>query len=120
MEAEGHSDDQKIKLALERIENQIIQEPGAIRILGSFPRVDMRTKLIASVGFIGTGDMSDWFAKRLENEGYRVLLSGRTTELTPEEMLNRGAGGDGLRADQRHLGHHRKVRAAARRTARPW
>lgn len=87
MEAEGHISDRRIKLALERIENQIIQEPGAIRILGSFPRVDMRTKLIASAGFIGTGDMSAWFAKRLENEGYRVLLSGRSTELTPEAML---------------------------------
>ena len=89
VEAEGHRDDQKIKLALERIENHIIQEPGAIRILGSFPRVDMRTKLITDVGFIGTGEMSKWFAKRLENEGYRVLLTGRSTELTPEAMLAR-------------------------------
>lgn len=87
VEAEGHRDDQKIRLALERIENHIIQEPGAIRILGSFPRVDMRTKLITDVGFIGTGEMSKWFAKRLENEGYRVLLSGRATELTPEAMV---------------------------------
>ncbi len=87
MEAEGHINDQKVKLALERIENHIIQVPGAIRVLGSFPRVDMRTKLIGSAGFIGTGDMSAWFAKRLENEGYRVLLSGRSTELTPEAML---------------------------------
>jgi len=87
VEAEGHIEDRKVKLALERIENHIIQEPGAIRILGSFPRVDMRTKLIGSAGFIGTGDMSTWFAKRLENEGYKVLLSGRSTELTPEAML---------------------------------
>ncbi len=87
VEAEGHIDDQKIRLALERIENHIIQEPGAIRILGSFPRVDMRTKLITDVGFIGTGEMSKWFAKRLENEGYRVLLTGRNTELSPEAML---------------------------------
>ncbi|HSH12105.1 MAG TPA: prephenate dehydratase domain-containing protein [Desulfurivibrionaceae bacterium] len=87
VEAEGHVDDQKIRLALERIENHIIQEPGAIRILGSFPRVDMRTKLITDVGFIGTGEMSKWFAKRLENEGYRVLLTGRSTDVTPEAML---------------------------------
>ncbi len=88
MEAEGHIEDEKIKLALERIENNIIQEPGAIRILGSFPRVDMRTKLISSAGFIGTGDMSRWFADRLENEGYQVLLTGRSTELTPDEMID--------------------------------
>jgi prephenate dehydratase/prephenate dehydrogenase len=87
VEVEGHIDDQKVRLALERIENHIIQEPGAIRILGSFPRVDMRTKLITDVGFIGTGEMSKWFAKRLENEGYLVLLTGRASELTPEAML---------------------------------
>ncbi|MEN8141994.1 MAG: prephenate dehydratase domain-containing protein [Thermodesulfobacteriota bacterium] len=87
IEAEGHIDDEQMKLALKRIENNIIQEPGAIRILGSFPRVDMRTKLISNAGFIGTGDMSLWFAERLENEGYKVMLSGRSTELTPEEMV---------------------------------
>lgn len=88
METEGHIEDEKIKLALERIENHIIQEPGAIRILGSFPRVDMRTKLISSAGFIGTGDMSRWFAERLENEGYRVILTGRSSEITPNEMID--------------------------------
>lgn len=87
VEAEGHIDDENIKNALERIESTIIQEPGAIKVLGSFPRVDMRTKLISSAGFIGTGDMSLWFADRLENEGYRVIMTGRTTELKPEEMI---------------------------------
>lgn len=87
IEAEGHIDDEQMTLALERIENTIIQEPGAIKILGSFPRVDMRTKLISQAGFIGTGDMSLWFADRLENEGYQVLLTGRSTELKPEEMI---------------------------------
>jgi len=87
MEAEGHIEDEKIRLALERIENSIIQEPGSIRILGSFPRVDMRTKLISATGFIGTGDMSAWFAQRLENEGYHVTMTGRSTEITPEAMI---------------------------------
>jgi len=31
--------------------------------------------------------MSKWFADRLENEGYRILMTGRTTELRPEEMI---------------------------------
>jgi chorismate mutase/prephenate dehydratase len=88
MEAEGHIEDENIKLALERIENHIIQEPGAIRILGSFPRVDMRTKLISRAGFIGTGDMSRWFAERLENEGYEITLTGRSSPVTPEEMIS--------------------------------
>lgn len=88
VEAEGHIDDPQMKMALEKIENNIIQEPGAIKVLGSFPRVDMRTKLISNIGFIGTGDMSIWFAHRLENEGYKVTLSGRSTELKPEEMLS--------------------------------
>ncbi|MCK4837238.1 MAG: prephenate dehydrogenase/arogenate dehydrogenase family protein [Desulfobulbaceae bacterium] len=88
VEAEGHIDDENIKKALERIESTIIQEPGAIKVLGSFPRVDMRTKLISSAGFIGTGDMSLWFADRLENEGYRIIMTGRSTELKPEAMIN--------------------------------
>jgi prephenate dehydratase/prephenate dehydrogenase len=87
IEAEGHIDDENVKKALERIENHIIQEPGAIKVLGSFPRVDMRTKLIGRIGFIGTGDMSLWFAERLENEGYRIIMTGRSTEVTPEEMI---------------------------------
>ncbi|MCA1766199.1 MAG: prephenate dehydrogenase/arogenate dehydrogenase family protein [Desulfobulbaceae bacterium] len=88
IEAEGHIDDQNVRQALERIENHIIQEPGAIKVLGSFPRVDMRTKLIGRIGFIGTGDMSLWFADRLENEGYRIIMTGRSTEVTPEQMID--------------------------------
>lgn len=88
IEAEGHIDDEHIKKALARIESTIIQEPGAIKVLGSFPRVDMRTKLISNAGFIGTGDMSLWFADRLENEGYKVIMTGRSTEITPEEMID--------------------------------
>ncbi|MDH3392726.1 MAG: prephenate dehydrogenase/arogenate dehydrogenase family protein, partial [Desulfobulbaceae bacterium] len=66
----------------------IIQEPGAIKVLGSYPRLDMRAKRINTIGFIGTGEMSQWFAKRLESEGYKCLLTGRSTDLTPEEMIN--------------------------------
>ena len=87
IEAEGHINDAQMKQALDRIERQIIQEPGAIKILGSFPRVDMRTKLIRNVGFIGTGDMSGWFAEKLENEGYNTLLTGRNSEVTTEDMI---------------------------------
>ncbi|MFC1512996.1 prephenate dehydratase domain-containing protein [Thermodesulfobacteriota bacterium] len=89
VEAEGHINDPALKDALARIESHIIQEPGAIRVLGSFPRLDMRAKRINTVGFIGTGEMSIWFAKRLESEGYKCLLSGRSTELTPEEMITK-------------------------------
>ena len=49
----------------------------------------MRTKHISSFGFIGTGDMSKWFAARLESEGYKSLFAGRTTDLRPEEMIPR-------------------------------
>jgi chorismate mutase/prephenate dehydratase len=72
---------------LQHIETQVIQEPGSIRLLGSFPRVDMRTKHIRTFGFIGSGDMSKWFAQRLNNEGYSTLLTGRSSELTPEAMI---------------------------------
>jgi len=87
LEVEGHSEDQEVKAALERIERHIIGEPGTIKVLGSYPRVDIRTKLIGHCGFIGTGEMSQWFARRLENEGYRTMLTGRGTETRPEEMI---------------------------------
>ncbi|MFH1887945.1 MAG: prephenate dehydrogenase/arogenate dehydrogenase family protein [Pseudomonadota bacterium] len=34
----------------------------------------------------GTGQMGRWFEKLLQDQGHRVLVSGRRTELTPEEM----------------------------------
>jgi len=89
IEAEGHIKDKTLAEAVKSISEQIIQEPGAFQVLGSFPRVDMRTKHISSFGFIGTGDMSKWFAKRLESEGYKSLLTGRTTDLKPEDMIPR-------------------------------
>jgi chorismate mutase/prephenate dehydratase len=87
IEAEGHIKDASLADAVKSISEQIIQEPGSFQVLGSFPRVDMRTKHISTFGFIGTGDMSKWFAKRLESEGYRTLLTGRTSDLKPEEMI---------------------------------
>lgn len=87
IEAEGHIEDNLLRAALARIEKSVIQEEGAIKFLGSFPRVDMRIKQIKSFGFIGSGAMSRWFASRLENEGYKTFLSGRSTPLKPEEMI---------------------------------
>jgi prephenate dehydratase/prephenate dehydrogenase len=87
LEAEGHIDDQEIKDTLRSLERKIIQEPKSIKILGSYPRVDMRVKRIQTFGFIGTGDMSKWFAGKLEHEGYATLLTGRNTSLRPEQMI---------------------------------
>ncbi len=87
LEVEGHVGDERLSITLQRIEEHIIQEEGALKLLGSFPRVDMRVKKIKTFGFIGTGDMSGWFAERLENEGYRTLMTGRSTTLRPEEMI---------------------------------
>ena len=87
LEVEGHIHDDVIAAAVTHIQNSVIQQPGSLRLLGSFPRVDMRTKYIKSFGFIGTGAMSQWFVDLLENEGYRVMLSGRSTSLRPEEMI---------------------------------
>jgi len=89
LEVEGHIQDETVTGAVQDLEERIIQQPESIRLLGSFPRVDMRTKFIGSFGFIGTGAMSQWFAERLENEGYRVLLTGRSSSLRPEEMAPR-------------------------------
>lgn len=89
LEAEGHIRNPVLAKAIEQIESRVIQQKGVIRVLGSFPRVDMRTKHIRSFGFIGTGDMSRWFSRRLESEGYEVQLTGRTTALRPEEMIPR-------------------------------
>ncbi len=87
IEAEGHVGDEQLSRALKSIEKNIIQEEGSLKLLGSFPRVDMRVKKIKTFGFIGTGEMSSWFADRLENEGYRTLITGRSTILRPEEMI---------------------------------
>jgi prephenate dehydratase/prephenate dehydrogenase len=87
IEFEGHLSDERVRIAIERIEHQIIQEPGSVRVLGSFPRVDMRVKRIKTFGFIGSGDMSLWFAERLKSEGYETMITGRSSVLRPEEMI---------------------------------
>ena len=87
IEIEGHIKNANLNEALSTIESRIIQEDGALKVLGSFPRVDMRVKKISSFGFVGSGDMSLWFADRLRNEGYKTIVTGRTTETTPVEMI---------------------------------
>ncbi len=87
LEIEGHIGSDLLQEALKHIETDIIQEDECLRLLGSFPRVDMRVKKISSFGFIGTGNMSDWFAERLENEGYTTIMTGRSSVLRPEEMI---------------------------------
>jgi chorismate mutase/prephenate dehydratase len=87
LEVEGHVKNPLLRAALDTIESTVIQEEGSLKTLGSFPRVDMRVKKIKSFGFIGSGDMSQWFADRLENEGYTTFLTGRTTPLSPESMI---------------------------------
>lgn len=87
LEVEGHQEKEILKDALSTIESQVIQEDGAIKNLGSFPRIDMRVKHIKSLGFIGSGDMSTWFADRLNNEGYHTIVTGRSTPLTPSMMI---------------------------------
>jgi prephenate dehydratase/prephenate dehydrogenase len=89
LEAEGHIQSEIMANAIAHLESRVIQQRGAIRLLGSFPRVDMRTKYIKSFGFIGTGAMSKWFARRLESEGYEVLMTGRKTTMRPEQMIER-------------------------------
>jgi prephenate dehydratase/prephenate dehydrogenase len=86
-EVEGHIDDPEMSKIIPVLEKRIIQEPNALRVLGSYPRIDMRTKYIKSFGFIGSGDMSRWFARKLESEGYKTMISGRSTELRPEAMV---------------------------------
>ena len=89
VEVEGHIDNPLLKDALDTIESIVIQEEDALKVLGSFPRVDMRVKKIKSFGFIGSGDMSKWFADRLSNEGYKAFITGRETPLTPEAMIEK-------------------------------
>lgn len=88
LEVEGHITSPSLSEAVQRLESVIIQENDPLRLLGSFPRVDMRIKQIRSFGFIGTGAMSAWFANRLENEGYRTVMTGRSTKLRPEDMVS--------------------------------
>ena len=88
LEVEGHIAMPAVAEAVARLEHTVIQENEPLRLLGSFPRVDMRVKLIKSFGFIGTGGMSRWFADRLSGEGYITRLCGRTTALRPEKMIS--------------------------------
>ncbi|RZW17606.1 MAG: prephenate dehydrogenase/arogenate dehydrogenase family protein, partial [Desulfobulbaceae bacterium] len=71
LEIEGHRSDPMLAEALDDIAAKIIQEPRCLRILGSFPRVDMRVKKISTFGFIGSGQMSHWFSEQLQSEGYK-------------------------------------------------
>ncbi|MBU0485918.1 MAG: prephenate dehydrogenase/arogenate dehydrogenase family protein [Proteobacteria bacterium] len=87
IEAEGHMQDDAMRQALANIESNVIQEPGTIKILGSYPRVDMRAKIIQTAGFIGSGEMSKWFTKKLENESYKTIITGRSSKISSEEMI---------------------------------
>ena len=87
IEVEGHQTDPQLAEAFTYIENHVIQEENCLKLLGSFPRVDMRVKKIKHIGFIGSGNMSTWFAERLESEGYKTILTGRTSEIRPAEMI---------------------------------
>lgn len=89
VEVEGHRDTPLVKNAFDTIESTVIQEEDALKVLGSFPRVDMRVKKIKSFGFIGSGAMSKWFADRLANEGYKTFITGRNTPLTSEVMIEK-------------------------------
>lgn len=89
IEVEGHIANPSMREAVERLESVIIQEDDSLKLLGSFPRVDMRVKKIKSFGFIGSGAMSTWFADRLRNEGYETWVTGRTSELRPEHMIKK-------------------------------
>jgi prephenate dehydratase/prephenate dehydrogenase len=89
VEVEGHIDTPLLKDAIKTIESTVIQEEDALKILGSFPRVDMRVKKIKSFGFIGSGDMSKWFAERLANEGYKTFITGRETPLSSAAMIDK-------------------------------
>ena len=88
VEVEGHIKDPNIEGALNTIESNIIQEESALKTLGSFPRVDMRVKKIKGFGFIGSGEMSEWFADRLGNEGYATYITGRSSSITPLQMID--------------------------------
>ncbi|SHO45327.1 prephenate dehydratase domain-containing protein [Desulfopila aestuarii] len=89
IEVEGHIANRSMREAVERLERVVIQESDSLKVLGSFPRVDMRVKKIKSFGFIGSGAMSTWFADRLQNEGYETYITGRSTELRPEDMIDK-------------------------------
>jgi chorismate mutase/prephenate dehydratase len=86
IEMEGHIHDTAVNAAIERIK-AIIEDPNSVKVLGSFPRVDMRQHKIKRVGFIGTGPMSTWFQERLAREGIEIYLTGRTSKIRPEEMI---------------------------------
>jgi len=48
LEIEGHIGNDYLQEALKTVEEDVIQEEDSLRLLGSFPRVDMRVKKINS------------------------------------------------------------------------
>jgi len=48
LEIEGHVGNELLQEALKTVEEDVIQEENSLRLLGSFPRVDMRVKKINS------------------------------------------------------------------------
>jgi prephenate dehydratase/prephenate dehydrogenase len=86
IEMEGHIHDPQVNAAIDHIK-AIIEDPNSVKVLGSFPRVEIRQHKIKRVGFIGTGPMSTWFQERLAREGIETYLTGRTSELRPEQMI---------------------------------
>ena len=89
LEVEGHQQSPTLTQALSHIENKVIQVEQSLKILGSFPRVDMRIKRIKTFGFIGSGAMTTWFAEKLNSEGYQTIICGRTSAIRPETMIER-------------------------------
>ncbi len=92
IECEGHvRDREEIMEAIEAIRNPGSERvsPSYVKLLGSYPRVVLEERFIRTIGFIGTGKMSQWYKDWLESEGYDVLLTGRTSELRPEEMIEK-------------------------------
>ncbi|MEE4167038.1 MAG: prephenate dehydratase domain-containing protein [Desulfocapsaceae bacterium] len=88
IEVEGHREDPLLSEALRIVETQVIGEENCIKILGSFPRVDMRVKKIRNIGFIGSGMMSSWFSEKLQSEGYKTIITGRSTKTRPADMIS--------------------------------
>jgi chorismate mutase / prephenate dehydratase len=87
LEVEGHQQAPMLAEALSHIENKVIQVKHSLKVLGSFPRVDMRIKRIKTFGFIGSGSMTTWFADKLRGEGYQTIICGRTSAIRPEAMI---------------------------------
>ncbi len=86
MDLEGHISDDNLKKCIAELQSQFSEKE--LFVFGSYPHLPFNEPSIKTIGIIGgTGKMGGWFKAFYESRGYKVLVSGRNTELAYEDCV---------------------------------